>query len=119
MTTSARCTACGGFLHHSYIASDGVDVYKCNHEDNWNDKGRYFIFTGTGTVEVEPLSSRQGKGKSWSYQLVDKERLRLKLEAESLNRELDKRQKMYKDSLVKMDEQTRYKDKYEEPDSDA
>ena len=108
-----RCSTCKGFLHHAFITEVGIDVYRCNGEDSFNEKGRYFIFTGLGQVEVEPISIRRGKSREWSYQFVDLEQRRLRGEEMRINEELNKRQKLYQSSIAKLLERAKY-DKYAE-----
>lgn len=111
----ARCLVCAGFLHHSYITTQGIDVYRCTGENSFNDKGRYFIFTSLGPIEVEPVSVQQGRGKAWSYRFVDLEKRRHEGEEARINEELNKRQKLYHDSMLRMLERSKY-EKYEDED---
>lgn len=92
MSSSARCTLCCGFLEHAFISANGIDVYRCTRENEWNDNGRYFIQTGRGLVEVTP---RRRKKNDWYYEIVDKERRRKLEEQEFINRELEERRKVF------------------------
>ena len=95
MTTGQRCNFDAGFLHHSYISSNGIDVYRCTAEDSFNEAGRYFIMTVSGPIEVLP----QKVGKRWTYEFVDTERRRLSEEAKRIEEELDARQALYRNNM--------------------
>lgn len=112
----ARCTICAGYLHHSYNTDDGISVYRCNGEDSWNDKGRFFIFAAGDVVEVEPL--RKGKG-SWSYSIVDTENRRRKKEADAINADLHARQEEFRKSVTEMYSRAAYSEKYGKSDDEG
>ena len=95
-----RCPFDGGFLHHSFISTNGIDVYRCNSEDAFNDVGRFFITTSAGPIEVTP--TRQSK--NWAYEIVDTERRRLQEETKRINEELNARTKLYRDNIKELEE---------------
>jgi hypothetical protein len=109
MAVSPRCTICAGFLHHSYNTDSGICVYRCTGEDNWNDKGRFFIFAAGDVVEVEPV--RVSKG-SWTYSIVDTENRRRKKDSDNINADLEARQKQFQKSIAEMYSRASYSDRY-------
>jgi len=112
MSGFTRCTICRGFLHHSYNTDAGIQVYRCNGEDSWNDKGRYFIFAAGGVIEVEPTSERRGKGRSYNYSIVDTENRRRKKDADDINADLEARQESFRKSVLDMFTRAQYLEKY-------
>ena len=111
----SRCTICAGYLHHSYNTDDGISVYRCNGEDSWNDKGRFFIFAAGAWLEVEPL--KKGKN-SWGYTIVDTENRRRKKEADAINADLHDRQEQFRKSVSEMYSRASYTEKYGGKDED-
>lgn len=112
MSTSIRCNVCRYYVLFSYITYDGITVYRCNGEDSWNDKGRFFIYSaGAGLIEVTP----KRHGKDWTYEIVDTERRRLDEESDRINEELEERRKVF----LKSQQQhlSRYKRSDEEDDA--
>lgn len=95
-TNTVRCTACRGYIAHSYLTYNGIDVYRCGNEDSWNDTGRFFIYTVAGLVEVEP----KRYGPDWTYEIIDTEKRRAREEQERINEELDRRQKLYRNNML-------------------
>ena len=95
-----RCPFDGGYLHHSFISTNGIDVYRCNSEDAFNDAGRFFITTASGPIEVTP--TRQSR--QWSYEIVDTERRRLQEETKKIDAELNARQKLYRDNMKELEQ---------------
>jgi len=67
----SRCTFDKGFLRHSFVTRDGHDVYRCNNEDSFNDKGRYFILISAGPIEVLPISHKQKNHTDWTIEFVE------------------------------------------------
>ena len=82
-------------MHHNYISTNGIDVYRCTREDSFNDAGRFFIMSVAGPIEVLPSKV----GKRWTYEFVDTERRRLNEEAKRIEEELDARQALYRDNM--------------------
>lgn len=99
--TGVRCPMDGAFVAHSFIAVNGIDVYRCTREDSYNDAGRHFISTASGLVEVKPLPVDTKHG-DWAYELVDTERRRQQEEQRRINDELDARQKLYRNNMAKV-----------------
>jgi hypothetical protein len=97
MSIGYRCNFCQGWLAHSFITFNGIDVYRCGGENSSNEAGRYFIITASGLIEVLP--QRHGR-HDWSYDIVDTERRRLQEETEYINRELDERSKLYRNNVA-------------------
>lgn len=112
MSNSARCTGCQGFIEHSFITANGIDVYRCTRENEWNDKGRYFIQTGQGLVEVTPVAKHHKKGADYYYEIVDKERRRKLEEQQAIDRELETRRRIWQESANK------FVMRYKRPDED-
>lgn len=110
MAGFARCTICKGFLHHSYCTNTGIDVYRCNAEDSWNDKGRYFIFAAGESIEVEPSRT---KGRDWGYTIVDTENRRRQKESDNINADLKARQESYRKNVADMFARAAYTEKYD------
>lgn len=96
MTVSSRCKLCKGFLEHAFISNEGIDVYRCTRESEWNEKGRFFIQTGQGVVEVTP------RGRV-AYDIVDTERRRKLEEQENIDRELEARRRVFIKSTAQYD----------------
>ena len=89
MAGFTRCTVCKGFITHSFIADDGVNVYRCTREDSFNDVGRYFIQTGSaGLIQVVPNSKT-------SYEILDLERELMMAKSKEINEELESRRQMF------------------------
>ena len=89
MAGFTRCNVCKGFIVHSFIANDGVSVYKCTREDSFNELGRYFIQTGSaGLIQVIP------NGKS-GYEILDLERERQREKSNQINEELESRRQLF------------------------
>lgn len=98
-----RCSNDANWLSFSYIAVNGITVYKCTQED------RHFLTTALGPVEVNPKKA----GKGWTYEITDLERRRLEQDAAKLDEELDKRSKVYAKANLRYERDTEERNKYD------